>query len=47
VSKRSCEDLLKSERFYTVIGNPFELDSRTTANMNSNRVKNGKLKKPS
>lgn len=44
-SKRTCEDLLKSERFYTTIGNPFELDVRTSSNRNSNRNKAVKLKR--
>jgi hypothetical protein len=44
-SKRTCEDLLKSERFYTAIGNPFELEMRTSSNKNSNKRKGTMLKR--
>jgi hypothetical protein len=44
-SKRTCEDLLKSERFWTTIGNPFELDVRTSSNAASNKNKAVKLKR--
>ncbi|KAL5117141.1 hypothetical protein ACEQ8H_004966 [Pleosporales sp. CAS-2024a] len=44
-SKRTCEDLLKSERFWTTIGNPFELDVRTSSNANSNKRKGEVLKR--
>jgi hypothetical protein len=44
-SKRTCEDLLKSERFYTIIGNPFELEVRTSSNASSNKRKGAKLKR--
>ncbi|KAH5125479.1 hypothetical protein HBI68_093450 [Parastagonospora nodorum] len=44
-SKRTCEDLLKSERFYTTIGNPFELEMRTSSNKNSNKRKGTMLKR--
>jgi hypothetical protein len=44
-SKRSCTDLLKYERFHTIIGNPFELDTRTSSNRASNIYKGAELKK--
>lgn len=36
---------MKGERFYTVIGNPWEIDGRSTSNSNSNKNKGMKLKK--
>jgi hypothetical protein len=36
---------MKFERFYTIIGNPFELEIRTSSNMRSNRTKADRLKR--
>lgn len=44
-SKRTCEDVLKAERFYTTIGNPFEMEMRTSSNKNSNKRKGSVLKR--
>jgi len=44
-SKRTCEDVLKAERFYTTIGNPFEIEMRTSSNKNSNMRKGSVLKR--
>lgn len=44
-SKRTCDDILKGERFYTVIGNPWEIDGRSTSNSKSNTNKGEELKK--
>jgi hypothetical protein len=35
-SKRTCADLLKGERLYSVIGNPFALIKRTAVNQQAN-----------
>jgi hypothetical protein len=36
---------MKSERFYTIVGNPFELENRTSSNKTSNRNKGELLRK--
>ena len=43
-SKRTCIDVLKTERFYTAIGNPWELNTRSSSNMESNYTKGNILK---
>jgi hypothetical protein len=35
---------MKGDRFHTIVGNPFELDARSTSNALSNRKKGTKLK---
>ncbi|KAH8723862.1 hypothetical protein GQ44DRAFT_619589 [Phaeosphaeriaceae sp. PMI808] len=44
-AKRTCADILKQERFWTTLGNPFELDARTASNARSNRQKQMLIKK--
>lgn len=44
-SKRTCEGILKGEKMANVVGNPWELDTRTTSNKNSNEVKGDKLQR--
>lgn len=44
-SKRTCESILKGEKMANVVGNPWELDTRTTSNKNSNGVKGDKLQR--
>jgi hypothetical protein len=43
-SKRTCIDVLKEERFYTAIGNPWELNTRSSSNQISNKTKGSNLK---
>jgi hypothetical protein len=43
-SKRTCIDVLKEERFYTAIGNPWELNTRSSSNQISNKTKGTNLK---
>ncbi|OAK94179.1 hypothetical protein IQ06DRAFT_202263, partial [Phaeosphaeriaceae sp. SRC1lsM3a] len=46
-SKRTCEDFLKYERFSTIVGNPWELEVRTSSNAASNKAKGTLIKKAS
>ncbi|KAF1916597.1 hypothetical protein BDU57DRAFT_449671 [Ampelomyces quisqualis] len=43
-SKRTCDDIMKRERFYTAIGNPWEIEGRSSSNSKSNGDKGKKLK---
>jgi hypothetical protein len=43
-SKTTCIDVLKEERFFTAIGNPWELNTRSSSNQMSNGNKNSILK---
>jgi hypothetical protein len=43
-SKRTCETIMKGERINTIIGNPWELVTRTSSNARSNKAKGETLK---
>jgi hypothetical protein len=44
-SKRTCETIMKGERINTIIGNPWELVTRTSSNAKSNKAKGETLRK--
>ncbi|KAH7347092.1 hypothetical protein BKA66DRAFT_371373, partial [Pyrenochaeta sp. MPI-SDFR-AT-0127] len=42
-SKTSCQQAMKGERHYALVGNPVELFNRTASNKTSNKTKAGRL----